>query len=77
MGDNIPGPGGASRKDVEEVVEKIEKKLTRSGWVSTILGIGFTLAGTGIEYFIKADYGFVFIALGVLGIGIGLTLWKG
>jgi hypothetical protein len=76
MSPMIPGTG-ASRRDVEEVVAKLDKKLTRSGRVTTMISIGFTFVGAGIEVFIKADYGFIFIALGVLGIGIGLTLWRG
>jgi hypothetical protein len=67
---------GASRKDMEEVVEKIEKKLIRSGRASTILGIIFSLTGMSVEYFVKADYGFILIAMGILGIVVGFTLWK-
>lgn len=71
------GPPGASRKDVEEIATKIEKKLIRTGVASTILGIAFSFTGTGIEILVKADFGFILIAIGILGIGIGLTLWKG
>ncbi|MEA2074296.1 MAG: hypothetical protein U9O85_00940 [Euryarchaeota archaeon] len=70
------GSSGTSREDMEEVVEKIEKKLIRSGIASTILGIIFSLTGMSVEYFVKADYGFILIAMGILGIVVGFTLWK-
>jgi hypothetical protein len=69
------GPG-ASKEDVEEIAIKVEKKLIRVGVASTILGTVYFLAGTAIEILVKADFGYIIIAIGILGIGVGLTLWK-
>lgn len=70
------GSMGATRKDVEEVVAKIGRKLARTGIVSTILGIAISIGGIAIELLIKAEYGFVLMAIGALGIGTGLALLK-
>ena len=71
---------GASRKDVLEATNNLTKALQRtinlSAIVGTIVSFVIAIAGIAVEFLLVADFGYVLIAIGVLGIATGLTLWR-
>ena len=72
--------GGASRAEVarvgSDIVLAIGKKISRAGLVGFIVSLVIGIAGTVVELLLKADFGYVLIAMGILGTSIGITLWR-
>jgi hypothetical protein len=71
---------GASRKDVLEATNNLTNALQRtinlSAIVGTVVSSVITIAGIAVELLLVADFGYVLIAIGILGIAIGFTLWR-
>ena len=62
---------GATPIQLEEIVSRLGYKLERSGIIMFTLGLLVTVWGILIELVIKADFGYVLIALGALAVTQG------
>jgi hypothetical protein len=62
---------GATPFQVENIVNRLGYKLERSGLIMSSLGIIVTVWGILIELIIRADFGYVIIALGALSTAQG------
>ena len=65
---------GATKEDVRRIANELEHRLELSGLITFVLGFLVTIWGILVEFLVKADFGYVLIAVGVLALVQGIII---